>query len=464
MPKTVDLRTEIPGPKSRAIIARKERVVADAKSLLAPFVIERGHGCVVHDVDGNTFLDWSGGIGCLNVGHTNAAVSAALHRQVDRFLHTDFTVLPYEAYVELAERLVAVSPISGPNKVAFFNSGAEAVENAVKIARHATGRSAIIAFDGAFHGRTLMAMSLTSKQHPYKAGMGPFAPEVYRAPYPNPYRWEGDDPAGEALAALRRMLVTHVAAEDVAAIIFEPVQGEGGFVVPPAEWVRGLRELASEHGIVLIADEVQSGYGRTGKLFAIEHFGVEPDLITVAKSMAAGVPMSGVFGRAELMDAAPDSSIGGTYVGSPLGCAAGLAVLDEIEQPRPPCPRHRDRRAHPGPLRRVGGAVRPDRRCARPGADARARVRHRSGRQDPGARDRDGRPRERRSVRPAAAEGWHPRQLRARARGARRHRRSDRRGPRHLRGRDRAGCRSPAPGHHSGLAGTYTGPRPPGQL
>jgi 4-aminobutyrate aminotransferase/(S)-3-amino-2-methylpropionate transaminase len=331
MPKTVDLRTEVPGPKSRAIIARKERVVAVAKSLLAPFVIDHGHGCVVTDVDGNTFLDWSGGIGCLNVGHTNAAVSEALHRQVDRFLHTDFTVIPYEPYVELAERLVAVSPISGPNKVAFFNSGAEAVENAVKIARHATGRPAVIAFDGAFHGRTLMAMSLTSKQHPYKAGMGPFAPEVYRAPFPNPYRWEGDDPAGEALAALRRMFVTHVAATDVAAIVFEPVQGEGGFVVPPVEWVRGLREVADEYGIILVADEVQSGYGRTGKLFAIEHFGVEPDLITIAKSMAAGVPMSGVFGRAEVMDAAPDSSIGGTYVGSPLGCAAGVAVLDEIE-------------------------------------------------------------------------------------------------------------------------------------
>jgi 4-aminobutyrate aminotransferase / (S)-3-amino-2-methylpropionate transaminase / 5-aminovalerate transaminase len=331
MPKTVDLRTEIPGPKSRAILERKERVVAEAKTLLAPFVIDHGHGCVITDVDGNTFLDWSGGIGCLNVGHTNAAVSAALHRQVDRFLHTDFTVVPYEEYVELAERVVAVSPIAGPNKAAFFNSGAEAVENAVKIARHATGRPAVIAFEGAFHGRTLMAMSLTSKQHPYKAGMGPFAPEVYRAPFPNPYRWEGDDPAGEALAALRRMLVTHVAAEDVAAIVFEPVQGEGGFVVPPAEWVAGLREICSEHGIVLVCDEVQSGYGRTGKMFAIEHFGVEPDLITIAKSMAAGVPMSGVFGRAEVMDAAPDSSIGGTYVGSPLGCAAGIAVLDEIE-------------------------------------------------------------------------------------------------------------------------------------
>jgi 4-aminobutyrate aminotransferase/(S)-3-amino-2-methylpropionate transaminase len=189
----------------------------------------------------------------------------------------------------------------------------------------------VIAFDRAFHGRTLMAMSLTSKQHPYKAGMGPFAPEVYRAPYPYPYRWEGDDPAGEALAALRRMLVTHVAPESVAAIVFEPVQGEGGFVVPPAEWVQGLREIATEHGIVLICDEVQSGYGRTGKLFAIEHFGIEPDLITIAKSMAAGVPISGVFGRAELMDAAPDSSIGGTFVGSPLGCVAGIAVLDEIE-------------------------------------------------------------------------------------------------------------------------------------
>jgi 4-aminobutyrate aminotransferase/(S)-3-amino-2-methylpropionate transaminase len=330
MARTVDLRTELPGPRSRAILERKERVVAEAKTTLAPFVIDHAHGCVVTDVDGNTLLDWSGGIGCLNVGHTNAAVAEALHAQVDRFLHTDFTVVPYEAYVELAERLIAVTPIAGAKKAAFFNSGAEAVENAVKIARHATGRPAVLAFDSAFHGRTLLAMSLTSKQHPYKAGMGPFAPEVYRAPFPNPYRWEGDDPGGEALAALRQMFVTHVAAEDVAAIVFEPVQGEGGFVVPPAEWVRGLREVADEHGIILIADEVQSGYGRTGKMFAVEHFGVEPDLITIAKSMGAGVPISGVVGRAEVMDAAPDSSIGGTYVGSPLGCVAGVAVLDEI--------------------------------------------------------------------------------------------------------------------------------------
>jgi 4-aminobutyrate aminotransferase / (S)-3-amino-2-methylpropionate transaminase / 5-aminovalerate transaminase len=330
MGTTISLRTEIPGPRSREILARKERVIADAKSIYIPAVIDHAHGIVVTDVDGNVFLDWTGGIGCLNVGHTNEAVSAALHTQVDRFLHTDFTMVPYESYVQYAERLLEVVPISGAKKAAFFNSGAEAVENAVKLAKLATGRPAVITFERAFHGRTLMAMSLTSKQHPYKAGMGPFAPEVYRAPYPYLYRAEGPDPAGDALAGLRQMFSTHVAPELVAAIIFEPVQGEGGFVVPPAEWVQGLREIADEHGIVLIADEVQSGFGRTGTMFAVEQFGVEPDLITIAKSIAAGVPMSGVVGRAEIVDAAGDSTIGGTYVGSPLGCVAGIAVLDEI--------------------------------------------------------------------------------------------------------------------------------------
>ncbi|HEV8452396.1 MAG TPA: 4-aminobutyrate--2-oxoglutarate transaminase [Gaiellales bacterium] len=332
MAPTIDLRTELPGPRSAEILARKQRVIADAKSIYLPIVIDHAHGVAVTDVDGNTFLDWTGGIGCLNVGHTNEAVSAALHAQVDRFLHTDFTMVPYESYIELAERLLDRTPIAGPKKAAFFNSGAEAVENAIKIAKLATGRPAVICFDRAFHGRTLMAMSLTSKQHPYKAGLGPFAPEVYRAPYPYPYRDEAADPGAAALAELRRMFTTHVAAEQVAAIIFEPVQGEGGFVVPPAEWVRGLREIADDNGIVLIADEVQSGYGRTGKMFGIEHFGVEPDLITVAKSIAAGVPISGVVGRAAVMDAAGDSTIGGTFVGSPLGCVAGIAVLDEIER------------------------------------------------------------------------------------------------------------------------------------
>ena len=332
MGKTIDLRTEIPGPRSREILARKERVIADAKSIYIPAVIDHAHGIVVTDVDGNTFLDWTGGIGCLNVGHTNEAVSAALHRQVDRFLHTDFTMVPYESYIELAERLLEKTPIAGPKKAAFFNSGAEAVENAIKIAKLATGRPAVICFDRAFHGRTLMAMSLTSKQHPYKAGMGPFAPEIYRAPYPYPYRGDAIDATGPALAELREMFTTHVAPENVAAIIFEPVQGEGGFIVPPKEWVQGLRQIADEHGIVLIADEVQSGYGRTGRMFGIEHFGVEPDIITVAKSIAAGVPISGVLGRAEIVDRAGDSTIGGTYVGSPLGCVAGIAVLDQIEQ------------------------------------------------------------------------------------------------------------------------------------
>ncbi len=330
MGKTVDLRTELPGPKSQEILARKERVIAEAKSIYLPIAIDRGAGATVTDVDGNTFLDWTGGIGCLNVGHANPAVSAALHAQVDRFLHTDFTMVPYESYVELAERLLAVTPIAGETRAAFFNSGAEAVENAVKIAKHATGRDAVITFDRAFHGRTLMAMTLTSRQRPYKLGMGPFAPEVYRAPYPYPYRDTAADPAAAALDALRGMFTTHVDAQSVAAIIFEPVQGEGGFIVPPAEWVRGLREIADQHGIVLIADEVQSGYGRTGRMFAVEHFGVEPDLIIVAKSIAGGVPISGVIGKAAIMNAAPDSSIGGTYVGSPLGCVAGVAVLDEI--------------------------------------------------------------------------------------------------------------------------------------
>ena len=430
MGRTVELRTEIPGPNSRAIVARKERVVAAAKTLVAPVVIDRGAGCTVTDVDGNTFLDWSGGIGCLNVGHTNPRVTAALHAQIDRFLHTDFTILPYESYVELAERLVERTPISGPKKAAFFNSGAEAVENAVKIARHATGRQAVIAFEGAFHGRTLMAMSLTSKQHPYKAGMGPFAPEVYRAPFPNPYRWPGSDPAGEALDALRRMLTTHVAAENVAAIVFEPVQGEGGFIVPPVEWVQGLRELASKHGIVLVADEVQSGFGRTGKLFAIEHFGIEPDLIVVAKSIAAGVPLSGVVGRAEIVDAAPDSSIGGTFVGSPLGCVAGLAVIEELEGgllDRGVAIGERIR----GSVRGAERAVRPDRRRARAGADARHGVRREPGVEGAGSGDRGSGARGGAPIGADPAPGGRLLQLHPRPRLARCHRRAGRRGPRH---------------------------------
>jgi 4-aminobutyrate aminotransferase/(S)-3-amino-2-methylpropionate transaminase len=328
--RSISIVTPVPGPRSREWIARKEAVVSDAKTLWTPVFVERAEGATLTDVDGNTFLDLAGGIGCLTVGHANPAVNAAVHEQVDRFLHTDFTIVPYDSYVELAERLTTRVPVSGPVKAAFFNSGAEAVENAVKIARRATGRQAVIAYTNAFHGRTLMAMSLTSKQYPYKAGMGPFAPEVYRVPFPDAYRW-GPGVVEGALEHLREALITQIAPESVAAIVIEPVQGEGGFIPCPPAYFQALRDLCDEHGIVLIADEVQTGFGRTGTVFACEQLGAEPDLVCVAKSIAAGLPLSGVLGRAALMDAPGDSQIGGTYVGNPVACAAALAVLDEID-------------------------------------------------------------------------------------------------------------------------------------
>jgi 4-aminobutyrate aminotransferase / (S)-3-amino-2-methylpropionate transaminase / 5-aminovalerate transaminase len=319
--RAIELKTEIPGPRSREILDRKARVIAEPLSIYLPVVIEEAHGATITDVDGNTFVDFTGGVGCLNVGHSNPRVVEAAKEQIERFTHTDFTVVPYENYISLAERLVELVPIGGDLKAAFFNSGAEAVENAVKFARSYTRRPAVIAFDGGFHGRTLLALSLTSKTHPYKAGLGPFAPEVYRVPF--------DD-----LAALEQAFKTRVAAEDVAAIVFEPVQGESGFIVPSQEFVQGLRELCDAHGIVMVADEVQTGFCRTGKVFAMEHFGVEPDLMTVAKSIAAGIPLSGVIGRAHIMDAPGDSAVGGTYVGNPVAIAAAHAVLDTIAEDR----------------------------------------------------------------------------------------------------------------------------------
>ena len=326
--RSIRLQTDVPGPRSVQILQRSARVVADPLSIYLPVVVAEGRGATLTDVDGNTFIDFAGGVGCLNVGHAHPRVVDAVQEQAARFLHTDFTIVPYEVYVTLAERLLAVAPFAGPAKAAFFNSGAEAVENAVKFARAYTKRPAVIAFEGGFHGRTMLAMTLTSKTHPYKAGLGPFAPEVYRVPFPNTYR--GID-AQSALAALEAAFSTQVARETVAAIILEPVQGEGGFVVPPAEFVQGVREICDREGIVMIADEVQSGYGRTGKMFAIEHFGVEPDLITVAKSIAAGLPLSGVLGKAAIMDAPGDGAVGGTYVGNPVAQAAALAVLDVFE-------------------------------------------------------------------------------------------------------------------------------------
>jgi 4-aminobutyrate aminotransferase/(S)-3-amino-2-methylpropionate transaminase len=325
----IHLATEIPGPRSRAIVERKERVIASPMSLYLPIVAAEGRGSTLTDVDGNTYIDFTGGVGCLNVGHAHPKVVEAVQEQAARFLHTDFTMIPYEVCVTLAERLLALAPFTGPSKAAFFNAGTEAVENAVKFARAYTGRPALISFEGGFHGRTLLSLSLTSKTHPYKAGLGPFAPEVYRVPFPNAYR--GISTAG-ALDALERAFTTQVAAENVAAIVVEPVQGEAGFIVAPPEFLRGVRAICDRHGIVLIVDEVQTGFGRTGKMFAIEHSGVEPDLITVAKSIAAGLPLSGVLGKAEIMDAPGDSAVGGTYVGNPVAQAAALAVLDVFEE------------------------------------------------------------------------------------------------------------------------------------
>jgi 4-aminobutyrate aminotransferase/(S)-3-amino-2-methylpropionate transaminase len=327
--RSIELRTELPGPRSREILARKEHVVAAPLAQTFPIVAAEARGSRLTDVDGNTFIDFTGGVGCLNVGHSHPRVVAAAQDQLARFAHTDFMIVPYEPYVDLAERLLERSPFTGPAKAAFFNAGTEAVENAVKFARAYTKRPAVIAFEGAFHGRTLLSLSLTSKTHPYKAGLGPFSPEVYRAPFANEYR--GPD-AGTALDALERTLITQVAAETVAAIVVEPVQGEGGFVIAPPEFMEGIRRICDDNGIVMVVDEVQTGFGRTGKLFAIEHYDVEPDLITIAKSIAAGLPLSGVLGKAKIMDAPGPAAIGGTYVGNPVAQAAALAVLEVIDQ------------------------------------------------------------------------------------------------------------------------------------
>ena len=323
--RVIEIRTEIPGPRSREILERERHAVAGPLIVHEPIVAERTRGSTITDVDGNTFVDFVGGVGVANVGHNHRRVVEAIADQVERFLHTDYTVVPYEGYVTLAERVGALVPISGETRAAFFNAGAEAVENAVKLARLHTKRQGVIAFEGAFHGRTWMALTMTSRVHPFKTGLGPFAPEVYRAPFPSAYR--GPD-AESALAALRRMFTTHVSPDHVAAIVFEPQLGEGGFVPAASEFVAGLRAICDEYGIVLVADEVQTGFGRTGRMFAMEHFDVEPDLIVLAKSIAAGLPLSGVVGRASIMDGPHPGAIGGTFIGNPVAIAAAAAVLD----------------------------------------------------------------------------------------------------------------------------------------
>jgi 4-aminobutyrate aminotransferase/(S)-3-amino-2-methylpropionate transaminase len=332
----IALKTGIPGPRSRELMARREAAVPRGPFHATPVFVHEARGAVLTDVDGNRLLDFAGGIGCVNVGHAAAPVVAAAVAQLSRLTHACFHVTPYEGYVALAERLNRLTPGSFPKKTLFLNSGAEAVENAVKIARAATGRPAVLAFEDGFHGRTLLALSLTSKVHPYKTGFGPFAPEVYRAPYGYcfrcAYRLTHPECGLHCVAALEDVFKRHVEADRVAAVVVEPVLGEGGFVVPPSDWLPRLRELTARHGILLVADEVQTGFGRTGRLFAVEHVGVVPDLLVAAKSIAGGLPLSSVTGRAELMDAPGVGGLGGTFGGNPVALAAAHAVLDTMEE------------------------------------------------------------------------------------------------------------------------------------
>ena len=334
MSKAPTITHAIPGPKSKALLAEKQQYVANAIGIHLPAVVQRAEGALLTDVDGNTFLDLSGGVGCLNVGHSHPKVVAAITDQARRFTHTDFSVAPYEPYIRLCQRLCRLAPGPRPKKAILFNSGTEAVENAVKIARAATGRAGLVAFQGAFHGRTYMSLSLTSKVEPYKKNFGPFMPEVYRVPFPDPYRSGEPDPTRMVMRHFDDLFTTHVQADRVAAIVVEPVLGEGGFVVPPVNFFKELRALADRHGILLIVDEIQTGIGRTGRMFAVEHFGIEADLMTVAKSIAVGLPISAVVGVRDVIDQLPESSLGGTYVGNPVACAAALAVLDIMEEER----------------------------------------------------------------------------------------------------------------------------------
>ncbi len=334
--KTIQLRTPIPGPRSLELMRRRKDAVVHGAFHATPVFVNAAEGAVIEDVDGNRMIDFAGGIGCLNTGHRAPGVVAAVRRQLDRFLHTSFNVLPYESYVRVAERLNQLAPGSFAKKTLLVNTGAEAVENAIKIARCYTKRPAVIAFEDAFHGRTYMAMAVTSKTHPYKAGFEPFPGDVYRVPFGYCFRcsYSLKYPSCEMHCArhLEDTFKRQVAAESVAAVIVEPIQGEGGFVTPPAEFFPILAEICRKYGILVIADEVQTGFARTGAWFACERLGLEPDLVTMAKSLSGGLPLAAVTGRAEIMDAPGVGGVGGTFGGNPAACEAALAVLDMIER------------------------------------------------------------------------------------------------------------------------------------
>jgi len=335
---TIQLRTSIPGPRSQELMRRRHAAVVQGAFHATPVFVAKAEGAVIEDVDGNRMIDFAGGIGCLNTGHRAPAVVEAVRRQLDRFLHTSFNVLPYEGYVRLAERLNELTPGGFPKKTLLVNSGAEAVENAIKIARCYTKRPAILAFEDAFHGRTYMAMAVTSKTHPYKAGFEPFPGDVYRVPFAYCFRcsYSLQYPSCEIYCAhhIEDAFKRVVAAESVAAVIVEPIMGEGGFITPPPEFFPILTDICRRHGILLIADEVQTGFGRTGEMFACERLGLVPDLLVTAKSLSGGLPLAAVTGRAEIMDAPGVGAVGGTFGGNPVACEAALAVLDTIEKER----------------------------------------------------------------------------------------------------------------------------------
>ena len=351
MLSAIRLRTEIPGPQSRALLARRAQAVPRGVPAVTPIAVVQAEGALVTDADGNQLIDFAGGIGVVNTGHRHPSVVSAVKTQLDQFAHVCFPVSTYEPYVELAERLNRITPGSHAKRTLLLNSGAEAVENAVKVARAFTRRAAVVCFEHGFHGRTNLALALTSKVNPYKAGFGPFAPEVYRIPFPYCYRCEHGMSSSVAerrccLASrdrLELLFAKIVDPDSVAAIIMELELGEGGFVPAPPEYVAVLAEFAREHGILFIADEIQTGFGRTGKLFACEHYGLVPDIIVTAKSLAGGLPLAAVTGRAEVLEAPQAGGLGGTYGGNPLACAAALAVLDAMEADQLPA-----RAAHMG--------------------------------------------------------------------------------------------------------------------
>ncbi len=335
MAGSIVLKTEVPGPKSRDLMRLVEEHTPRGIGHVTPIAIAHAEGALLTDVDGNTFIDWAGGIGAMNVGHRADEVTAAIKAQADAYLHLCFMVTLYEPYVRVCQKLNEITPGDFRKKTILFNSGSEAIDNAIKIARAYTGRQAIISYERAFHGRTVGALSLTGQFRPYKVGVGPLLAGVYRIPFPYAYRCGDcvetpcDRHSPEYLLEIFR---SHVAAEDVAAVIAEPVLGEGGFVVPPPGYFAAVKRICEENGILFIADEVQTGFGRTGKLFAIDHFGVEPDMIITAKSMSGGTSLSAVTGRAEVMDGPALGALGGTYGGNPLACAAALAAIDAVQK------------------------------------------------------------------------------------------------------------------------------------